>query len=424
MCGLFGTSGIRRKVSELPPEFAVRMGQALGTTTGFGTVAVGRDTRSSGPLLESSLVSGILSTGCNVVELGVVSTPTVGVATSDYGVGVMVTASHNPPDYNGFKFWSRDGAFRPGEEKNLEDVFEGRVFRKGYGSEVSGDYVGRHIDLILGHVGAADGVNVLLDCAGGSGSSITPGLLEGMGCNVTVVNDNTDGVFPHPLEPTESNLAETCRMVREGGYDIAFAHDGDADRTAAIDSGGRLVEWDSFLAVLAYGLDRVVTTVDASMRVEEVCGEVIRVPVGDVAVAEGIRENKAGFGGEPSGTYIFPDIHIYPDGVATVAKTVSMVSEGSFYDILSGIPSYPVERVKIPCAEGDKAVVMGKLTTVIDSEYTTVDGVRVQWDDAWILIRPSGTEPYMRITAEARDSERLKEVVGKGRAWLSEAGLQ
>jgi phosphoglucosamine mutase len=421
---LFGTSGIRREVSELPPGFAIRLGQALGTVTEFDTVAVGRDTRKSGPLLESAFISGVLSTGRSVVEVGVVATPTVGVATTEYGVGVMVTASHNPADWNGFKFWGRHGAFRPGEEEGVEDALDSGVFKTGAGGERKEDYVGRHVELILDRVGGVDrNVKVLLDCGGGSGSSITPKLLEAMGCTVTVINDNTDGVFPHPLEPTEKNLEETCRLVKKGGYDIALAHDGDADRTAAIDSQGRLIEWDSYLTALAYGLDTVVTTVDASMRIEEVCKKVVRVPVGDVAVAEGIRQHDADFGGEPSGTYIFPDVHIYPDGVATAAKTVKLVSEGRFYEILLEIPTYPVQRVKIPCPDGVKDKIMKTLENVVTSEYSTTDGIRIQEEDAWMLIRPSGTEPYMRITAEARDRDKLEEIVGRGRGWLRQAGL-
>jgi len=422
MSRLFGTSGIRRMVDELSDEFAVNLGRAFGSVVD-SDVAVGRDTRLSGPRLESAFNSGVLSAGRDVVELGVVPTPTVGVATAETGAGVVVTASHNPPEYNGFKFFDKDGAFRPDEEDRVEGVFNSGPFRAGSGRLRDGDYVDRHVKLVLKAAGDAGSVKVLLDCAGGAGSVVTPRLLDEMGCESTVINGNRDGVFPHPLEPTAENLRETCRAVERSGADIGFAHDGDADRTCAIGGDGRLIEWDTFLTILASQSKRVVTTVDASMRIEEYCGEVIRVPVGDVAVAEGIRENKAGFGGEPSGTYIFPDIHMYPDGVATVGKALRLVADGRFYELAGEIPSYPMERVKIPCARKDKEKIMNSLKkTLKNLNYSEIDGIRVEEDDGWLLIRPSGTEDYVRITAEARTQRRLDELVKKGREWIRKAG--
>jgi len=420
---LFGTSGIRRKVSELPAGFAVDLGKTLGSLTSSKTIAVGRDTRSSGILLESAFISGLLSTGKNVVELGIVPTPTVGVATAEYGSGVMVTASHNPPEYNGFKFFSENGAYSPKEEKELECKFHSKRFKTSKaGMLAKKDFVDKHVNLILKKVGVCDRkVKVVLDCAGGAGSAVTPMLLEKMGCDVTALNTNKDGRFPHELEPREENLQELCKTVRKEKADIGFAHDGDADRAAAVASDGKMVEWDSFLSVLAYGLNTVVTTVDASMRIEDVCKKVIRTPVGDVAVAEAIRKHKADFGGEPSGTFIFPDIHIFPDGVSCIAKAVKLVSEEKFYERLGKIKSYPMERLKIPCENAGKERVMRNLKKMIDEKYSDLDGIRIAREDSWMLIRPSGTEPYMRITAEGRSRKNLDEIVKQGRRWLDAA---
>ncbi|MCX6695256.1 MAG: phosphopentomutase/phosphoglucosamine mutase [Candidatus Altiarchaeota archaeon] len=423
MTGLFGTSGIRRKVEEFPKDFALNIGKAVGTYVKSGEIAVGRDTRKSGPELQNQLIMGILSTGVNVVDLGIVPTPTVGHATKDAKVGVMITASHNPPEYNGFKFFSKDGAFRPNEEKKLESILEKKNFSKGRkGGVRQFDYKRSHIDLILKKVGGVDRpVNVLVDCAGGSGSMMTLKLLELMGCHIHGINMNRDGVFPHGLEPTEANLKETCEAVKDGGYDIAFAHDGDADRACAIDDKGKLIEWDSFLAVLASNLDTVVTTVDASMRIEELCKKVVRVPVGDVAVAEGIRKHKADFGGEPSGSFIFPEIHYFPDGPATVAKAVKMVSDGVFYDMLKNVPSYKMERIKIPCRDQDKSRIMKKLEKIITEPHDRTDGFRVEFREGWALIRPSGTEPFMRITAEGKDNQSLQHAIVKAQGWIRRA---
>ncbi|MBM3309635.1 MAG: phosphoglucosamine mutase [Candidatus Altiarchaeales archaeon] len=420
---LFGTSGIRRRVSELPAGFAVNLGKTLGGLASSKTVAVGRDTRSSGILLESAFISGLLSTGKNVVELGIVPTPTVGVATAEYGTGVMVTASHNPPEYNGFKFFSKKGAYSLKEEEELEKRFYSKKFKTNKaGILAEEDFTERHVDLILRKVGKCNRkIKVVLDCAGGAGSAVTPKLLEKMGCEVIALNTNRDGRFPHELEPREENLVELCKTVRKKKADIGFAHDGDADRAAAVASNGRMVEWDSFLSILAYGLDKVVTTVDASMRIEDVCKKVFRTPVGDVAVADAIRKQNADFGGEPSGTFIFPDVHIFPDGVSCIAKAVKLASEGKFYERLEKVKSYPMERLKIPCENAKKEKTMKKLKTLIDEKYSDLDGIRIAREDSWILIRPSGTEPYMRITAEGRDEVSLQNILTEVQGWVRKA---
>lgn len=423
MGALFGTSGIRRKVSEFPKDFALNLGKAIGTYSKSGDIAVGRDTRKSGPQIQKELVDGILSTGVNVIDLGIVPTPTVGYATKDAKVGVMITASHNPPEYNGFKFFSEEGAFKPSEEKKLEQIVLKKAFAKGKkGSVREGDYKREHIDLILEKVGEiTQPLSVLVDCAGGSGSTMTIRLLMLMGCHVDAINTSVEGNFPHGLEPTEKNLAETCELVKHGGYDIAFAHDGDADRACAIDSRGRMIAWDSFLTVLAAGSKTVVTTVDASMRISEFCEKVVRVAVGDVAVAEGVRKHKADFGGEPSGSFIFPDIHYFPDGPATVAKAVKLVADGTFYETLKNVPDYPMERIKIPCGEEDKKKVMKKLESIITEPHDRTDGYRVDFREGWVLIRPSGTEPFMRITAEGRDKMSLQHAIVKAEGWIRRA---
>jgi len=420
---LFGTSGIRRMVSEIPAGFAIDLGRALGSFTKDKTIAVGRDTRSSGVFLESAFISGLLADGKNVVELGIVPTPTVGVGTAKYGTGVMITASHNPPDYNGFKFFSKKGAYSPAQEAALERLFHAKKFSTGKpGTVRKEDFIEQHIQLILGKVGFCDKkLKVVIDCAGGAGSAVTPRLLEKMGCEVVALNTNQDGRFPHELEPREENLAGLCATVRKENADLGFAHDGDADRAAAVGSDGRMIEWDSFLSVLAYGLDTVVTTVDASMRIEDVARKVFRTPVGDVAVAEAIRKHHAEFGGEPSGTFIFPDVHEFPDGVACVAKAVKLASEGKFYERLKKIKSYPMERLKMPCPNEKKKGVMERIKEMVTEDFSDLDGIRIARKNAWILIRPSGTEPYMRITAEGRMKKDLASIVAEGREWLAAA---
>lgn len=423
---LFGTSGIRKKSDELTDVFAYDLGRAIGTYSKDSAVVVGRDTRKSGPRLEYALTSGILATGKDVVMLGIVPTPVVGIAAMDHGTGVMITASHNPPEYNGFKLWGPKGAYTAKQEEDLEKLFYSKKFLKGksYGKLTEEEYIDKYIDLVLKKIGKVKRkVKVFLDCAGGAGSVVTPKLLEKMGCEVITINTNTDGKFPHDLEPRAENLVSVCRMVKDSGAEIGIVHDGDADRSAAIDKKGRLIDWDSFLSVLAYGKKKVVTTMDASMRIEDVCKKVIRTPVGDVAVANAIVREKADFGGEPSGSYIFPEVHLFPDGPLTAAIVAKMLAEGKFYDILKEIKEYPTERLKIPCKDSDKKKCMEKLKRKLrgkkNVDYT--DGIRIARPEGWILIRPSGTEPYMRITAEGRTKGDLERIVDEGKKWLDEA---
>lgn len=423
---LFGTSGVRRRVCELSPDFVLRLAFSLGSYSRDRKIVVGRDTRSSSERLKDEFVSGLVSSGHDVVDLGVAPTPTVAMASAEYGTGIVVTASHNPPDWNGFKFWCNGMAYSPEQEGMVERIFYSGDFG-GFGGESTGlvgerDYIGEYISRILGNVGGVDKpVRVLVDCANGAGSVVTPVLLERMGCEVIAVNTEMEGIFAHGLEPTAENLRETCGLVKEYGVDVGIVHDGDADRSAAIGRDGRLIDWDSFLAVLAYGKNCVVTTVDASMRIEEVCGRVIRTPIGDVAVANAISREKADFGGEPSGSIIFPEVHLSPDGPLTAAKVVKMVSEGRFYETLGRIRTYPMAREKIFYKRGQNpAELMGGIRSGILEEFggdirevSEIDGVRVKVEGGWFLTRASGTEPCIRITAEAQTDALLRDIVGR-----------
>ncbi|OYT27695.1 MAG: phosphoglucosamine mutase [Candidatus Altiarchaeales archaeon ex4484_96] len=419
---IFGTSGVRRLVEDMPKAFILSLAAALAAASKDEFIAVGADPRKSSPEIKQSFILGLINCGKKVVDLGMVPTPTTAMASEQYGTSVMITASHNPPEYNGFKFWAEGRAFTPEQEKHIE-----RLFFSGKTNEaeikdtktIKVDYLPKHESRILKALGGVDmKVDILVDCANGAGCVITPRLLEKMGCSVTGINTRTDGVFAHGLEPTRENLAEVCDMVREAGVDVAVAHDGDADRTAAIDADGKLVDWDSFLSVLAYGKDKVVTTVDASMRIEEVCGQVIRTPVGDVHVANAVEKYKADFGGEPSGSFIYPSVHLFPDGVYTAALTAKMVSENRFYEILDLIKEYPTSRLKLPCAESDKKRIMDLVShkaSKLDYELNTIDGVRLSSDEGWFLIRPSGTESFIRITAEAQTKKQLNSLLKVGR---------
>ncbi|MEM2918711.1 MAG: phosphopentomutase/phosphoglucosamine mutase [Candidatus Altiarchaeota archaeon] len=417
---LFGTSGIRRKISEFPENFFLNLGKAIGTYSRDSKIAVARDTRESSEILENELCKGITSTGKDVVLLGIATTPTLALAARDFGTGIMITASHNPEEYNGFKFYSKEGAYSKEQESDIEKIFFLKQFEKREKGKIEKvDYTEKHISFILKKIGRLkDKLRVFIDCANGSGSVITPKLLTELGCDVTAVNTSLNGKFPHDLEPTEKNLKEILKQVKKADVDIGFVHDGDADRTAAISKDGKLIPWDTLLAILSYGKKKVVTTVDASMRIEEVCNYVIRVAVGDVAVANAVLKEKADFGGEPSGAFIFPEFHCVPDGPLTAAIISKLIDQEKFYEILSKIGDYPMERIKIPVLEKEKQEIMQKIRILAKKEFQDVsfiDGVRVSLENGWFLIRPSGTEKVIRITAEGKNRSHLRQIIKKAK---------
>ncbi|AAM02106.1 phosphoglucosamine mutase [Methanopyrus kandleri] len=431
----FGTSGIRGRVGEfLTPELALRAGRALGEYLGGGTVAVGRDTRVHCDALRAAVISGLTAQGCDVVDIGVVCTPTLGcyVATEGLDAGVMITASHNPPEYNGIKFWDSDGmAFSPEQEREIEQIMDGDLEYPNwdeYGEVVDDETaLNVHVERILDEVSVdGDGLRIVVDCANGPSAFVTPVVLREMGCEVISLNAHPDGHFPgREPEPKPENLKDLMRTVRATDADLGIAHDGDADRVVFVTEEGKFAGYDEVLALVCRrileekGPGKVAVNVDASMVIDEVVremgGEVVRTKVGDVHVAAAIREEGCVFGGEPNGTWIHPDVHMCPDGPLSAAWMVSLlIEEGRpLSELLAEIPSYPVVRETVECPDELKPEVMRLVETRLREAYDdidTVDGVRVELDDGWVLVRPSGTEPLIRITVEAESEERAREL--------------
>ena len=417
----------------LTPALALDLGLALATRLGNrGLVLVGKDSRTSSDMLESCLVSGLLSGGCDVRTLGVVPTPAVsfGVRKLRASAGVMITASHNPPEYNGIKFFDSEGmAYPPELEGEIERIYFERGAKPaawdGIGEVERADVLEDYIESVSKAIKMRRGYKVVVDCANGAGSVATPHILRELGCKVVALNSQLSGFPARPLEPAPENLGELCSVVRSVGADIGFAHDGDADRVAAVDERGRVVEWDKLLALMCAHMVRktggkVVTTVDASMVVEELVraagGEVVRTRVGNVAVMRAVKESGAVFGGEPSGAWIYGDVG-YPDGPLACVRILEMVDEAgkSLSELADGVKSYPMVRRKIECSEERKATVMKRVHKRAPRVFkgvrdlTTIDGVKLTFEDgSWVLVRPSGTEPYVRVTTEARSASRAR----------------
>lgn len=431
---LFGTSGIRGLIgSEVTTELALGVGKALAKyLNNEGTVVLGYDTRTTNQMLDQAICAGLLDGGINVIKIGMVPTPLVGYATEklDADAGVMLTASHNPSPYNGIKIWNKNGmAYTQEQEAAIEEIYHKKDFKETEWNKIGSlshneEIKNTYINALLDTVDIKPGLKVVIDCACGAGSEISPLVFRKAGCDVITLNSQADGFFPgRNPEPNEANLSSLMKAVVATGADLGIAHDGDADRMITVDENGKVSDFDKLLALISKKFGgTVVTTVDAGLcmdeSLEEVGGKVIRTKVGDVNVAEVIIEEDATFGGEPSGTWLHPDFCMCPDGILSGLRMAEMVSkEGKLSELLSKFPDYPNIREKVVCSKEAKIKVMENMENLLKDafddikEINTIDGVRLTFDDgSWVLVRPSGTEDYVRITLEAKTTEKAENI--------------
>lgn len=433
---MFGTSGVRGPVGEdVTAELALRVGRALGDRD---RAVVGRDPRESGRLLVDALTAGLRECGVDVVDLGTAATPTIAraVAWEDADVGVAVTASHNPAPDNGLKLWQPSGqAF----DEPLREEVAARVAAddpdlaawNGLGDRRAATATDRHVAALTDAVSAADR-SVAVDLGNGAGG-VTVAALEALGCDVETLNAQPDGSFPgRPSEPTADHCASLTTLVGEGEADLGIAHDGDADRTRAVTGDGEFLSGDTLLAVLAADAaeagDRVAVPVDTSLAVADFLAErgveTVRTPVGDVHVAAAAAEDGVAFGGEPSGAWIWPEETLCPDGPLAACRLAALDAEQPLSERAAAVPTYPIRResvgtdAKTAVMEGVRAAVA---TTADEATVSTLDGVRVDRDDGWFLIRASGTQPLVRVTAEARAPERADDLLSEALSLVDEA---
>jgi phosphoglucosamine mutase len=424
---MFGTSGIRGAVGDdVTASLALSVGRALGSE-GYDSVVVGHDVRESGQMLEQALAAGLQETGAEVIRVGTHPTPTVARAAEwfDADASVVMTASHNPPTDNGIKLWTESGrAFGADERDAIARRIEQEDYDLAAWDEVGGqrhhDIGDRHRDVLRESVDLSEPCSVVVDIGNGTGR-ITADVLTDLGCTVTTLNGQRDGRFPgRPSEPTGETCHALEKHVAETDADLGVAHDGDADRMMAVDEDGNFIEGDSLLAL--FGRDaategeQIAVPVNTSIAVDDavdsVGADVIRTRVGDVYVAEACAEPNVVFGGEPSGAWIWSDETPCPDGPLAACKLVELVSKrGPLSELVADVDTYPLRRESIEA--NDKARVLERVGGDVRDEYDDIDdrdGVRVATDDGWFLVRASGTQPLVRVTAEARteaDVERL-----------------
>jgi len=416
---LFGTSGIRGIADNDLLQLALKIGLAVGKV--YGNVVVGCDTRTSSDAMKHSFISGLLAAGSRCCDAGVIPTPTLAFATREFDAGAMITASHNPPEYNGMKLLNPDGsAFNSSQRKQIEEmIFNDSLtvapWDKIQSSSIYEGAIAKHVERTLQNFSSKFKLKVVIDCGCGAASSVTPDLLKRLGCEVVTLNCYPSGFFPHNIEPTEANLGDLMKTTKESGADLGIAHDGDADRMMAVDDKGRFIPGDKLLVLFArqLGAKKVVTTIDASMVIDEVGLTVTRTRVGDNHVSEELKKG-GDFGGEPSGTWVFPNISLCPDGIYAAAQIVTIASKQKLSQLIDSLPRYPLLRGSIT-SEG---VVMSKLKPYLMAmeplSVSNVDGIKLGFKDGWVLIRASGTEPKIRLTAEAKSETRAHRLYDSG----------
>ncbi len=444
---IFGTSGIRRvflnySESDLmfTPIMSLEVGLALGTYLNGGTVVIGKDIRISALPIEYALISGIISSGCNVKTLGIVTTPTLAASLRflEADAGVMITASHNTPEYIGLKLWNPSGVgYSPEQEIKISRIYDEKDFLKieydqiGKVTEIN-DINDLHISDITNRI-KFDGskLNIIVDPGNGSGCDIVPKLLSTYNINIMTINSQMDGRFPgRHSEPSKENLIQISKFLKISQQrDIGIALDGDADRVIFLDEAGEIVDPIRLLTLLATHIIqentlskdemKVATPVNSSSLIEDVLNplgcEVIRTEVGDIKVSLALQKYGGFLGGETSGTYIWPNYHFGPDSIVSIATILQMIIKtgSNLKELLKDIPEYPYYAEKfalkqdIPFTEEIHQMIINEMKETFDdlgkeeANINRMDGCRFDFEDGWLLIRRSGTSPYLRISGES-----------------------
>src|SRR5207248_3081437 len=459
---MVGVSGVRGIVGkDLTPEVVTRWARAFGTWvrengkrgTGNGkgsAVVVGRDARESGPAFAAAVTTGLTLVGCGVFDVDLVPTPTVQLAVEHHhaGGGIAITASHNPIEWNALKFVGSDGIFLDGAEGTR--VAELVARQAGNGKRETGKVtadpgaVERHLDAVL-RLSAlpveairARRFTVALDAVRGAGGPPMRDLLERLGCRVTGINLETDGRFPRAPEPIPENLGDLAALVRRSGADVGIAVDPDVDRLAIVDETGAAIGEDYTLAFAVRAVlgkrdggrgtskPTVVCNLSTSLVVEDAareCGaEVVRTPVGEVHVARAILRLAAVIGGEGNGGVMYPALHAGRDAPVAAALLLALIARDGkrVSEVVAGAPRYVIvkgkaERGRRNAEQGMEDVYAGLRRRFPDATVDTQDGLRLAWRDRWLHVRPSNTEPIIRLIAEAPTGAAARDLVDEGR---------
>lgn len=433
MAKYFGTNGIRGKFDTLSPQFALKCAQGIGIYFKRGKILVARDHRLTSPTLHKAVLSGLQSVGCETIDLGMATAPTAEFMVERLKADglIIVTASHNPPEWNALKVVDGKGvAISKERGEEIEKLIDGKVELSPWDKVKEGreypNAASEHLKEILREVNVGKikkrKLKVVLDCANGTPALIGPQLFKELGCKLILLNDKIDGHFPgRPSEPREENVQGMLKVVKEKKADFGIAWDGDGDRIILADEKGNFIVGDrvfSLCALLKLGKKKgpVVTTVATSKAVEDVAKkfaqEVIYTKVGAPYLSEEAAKGRCVIAGEEVGGVIWPEVSLAKDGFLTAAKIAEAVSEKPLGAWLNKFPFYHIVKGKI---SGDPKKIMEKMNSLPlpkDAEKAIkIDGIRINFKDAWLIVRPSGTEPLVRVFAESTNKEKADALV-------------
>ncbi|MBP5232955.1 MAG: phosphoglucosamine mutase [Planctomycetes bacterium] len=429
---MVGISGVRGIVGEeLTPELCVRLGEAFGTYVDGGKVIVGRDTRPSGDMVKHAVFAGLLSAGCQIIDVGVVGTPTAAMSIRDLKAdgGIVISASHNTIEWNALKFFRADGVYLNGAQGRalLDIYYGGQAARVGWRDikavQFDNDANARHLRKVLDIVDVKAlrkrKFRVALDCANGAGGALALAFLKEIDAKVSCLYCEPHGNFSRNPEPTAANVTEICKVVKRDKCDVGFAQDADADRIAFISEKGAYIGEEYSMCLAAkYILSRkpgpVVTNLSSSRMIEDVAHEfgceVVRTPVGEVNVAEKMIELGAPCGGEGNGGVIDPRVTYGREALTGMALLLQLMLEKkkTVSQLAAEIPSYRFVKTKVACSKRVLAPVLEQLAQEKKGHVDTRDGVKIDFPEGWVHVRASNTEPIVRVYSEARTETMAK----------------
>src|SRR5436309_1283843 len=435
-------SGVRGVIGDsLSPPLLTRFAESFGTYLNSGKIVVGRDTRTSGEMVKHAVFAGLMSTGCQGVDLDICPVPTVQLMVRKLGArgGIAITASHNPVEWNALKLIRSDGCFLNSyQAEELLSIYHQGDFRKARNDkikQIKRNTLGipSHLEQILKHYGPVKWkgrrLKVAIDCCNGAGSLMTPRLLHSLECDLVSINTIPDGIFPHPPEPVPQNLTDLCRLVKESEADVGFAQDADADRLAIVSEKGVPIGEDNTLALavkflLSQERGTVVTNLSTTQAIDDIAQafncRVIRTKIGEVNVTEAMKKEEAIIGGEGNGGVIFPRINFARDSMVGITLVLHyMALTGSpLSTLVEDLPRYYFVKQTVPCPSSRVRSFLNLLKETHSHEKLDLtDGLKILRPDSWAHIRPSNTEPIMRIVVEARSEEAAqvwaREIIAK-----------
>lgn len=421
-------------------DMALDISRASATILGVGHVAIARDSRMGGEMFSHAVVSGLLSTGCSVIDIGFAPTPTLQFMVPRLRCvgGIMVTASHNPGEFNGIKVMGSDGIEVSRDvESRIEDSYFERRFRVAAWNKIgtvesNETAVRQSIDGMKSHIAIESTqkrkLTVVVDCANSVGALVTPLLMRELGCKVFSMNAQLDGTFPgRKPEPLPENLRELSRAVVSVGADMGIAHDGDADRATFVDEKGQVLWGDQSFALIASRVlarrrgSTLVTPVSSGRLIEDIAGQtgakIVWTEVGSVVVSHKVKEIGAELGGEENGGVFYPPHQPVRDGAMTAALVVEIMATtgGSLSGLIGGLPRYASTKTKVPVPAEKRDRMLNVLLQMTEGQNRVIlDGVKLIYDEGWILMRPSGTEPLWRCFAEGKTQKSADRLSQQG----------